>query len=62
MQNKPASHMGFREIEAALFALDYCLKEFPLSATVNHFEFRFHPKQLMLLSYKIWLCYICHTE
>ena len=42
---------------AAMFVLNYWLREFPLSAIANRFEWRCEPKQLMLLYYKICPCY-----
>ena len=44
---------GFHKKFAALFGLNFCSSEFPLSAIANLFEFRSQQKQLMLLSYKI---------
>ena len=41
---------------AGLFVFNYWLREFPLSAVANLFEFRCQQKQLMQLSYKICLC------
>ena len=41
---------------AALFVLNFCFREFLLSAFANRFELRYEPKQLMLLHYKLWLC------
>ena len=38
------------------FVLNFCLREFLLSALVNRFELRFEPKRLMLLYYKICPC------
>ena len=38
---------------AAIFVLNYWLREFPLSAFANHFESRCEPKQLMLFFYKM---------
>ena len=40
MHNAPASYLGFKEIFAALFDMNYWLREFPLSAAVNRFELR----------------------
>ena len=37
----------------ALFVLNYWLRDFPLSAIANCFEFRSQLKQLKLLSYEI---------
>ena len=48
----PGSQINF----AALFVLNYWLREFPLSAIENRFESRCQQKQLMLLSYKICPC------
>ena len=42
---------------ASSFVLNFCLKEFLLSAFANRFELRCEPKQLMLLYYKICPCY-----
>ena len=42
---------------AALLVLNYCLREFLLSAFANRFELRCESKQLMLLYYKISPCY-----
>ena len=41
---------------AASFALNFCLREFLLSAFANRFELRCEPKRLMLLYYKIGPC------
>ena len=41
---------------AAVFVLNYWLREFLLSAFANRFELRCEPKQLMLLYYKICPC------
>ena len=41
---------------AASFVLNFCLREFLLSADANLFELRCEPKQLMLLYYKICPC------
>ena len=38
---------------AASFVLNFCLREFLLSAFANRFELRCEPKRLMLLYYKI---------
>ena len=35
MHNAPASYLGLRDDFAALFVLNYWLREFPLSATVK---------------------------
>ena len=40
----------------ASFVLNFCLREFLLSADANRFELRCEPKQLMLLYYKICPC------
>ena len=45
---------AFGETFAALFALNCCLGEFPLSAVANRSELK--QKQLMLLYYKINPC------
>ena len=50
MHHKRASFFGFRQTFEALIVLNYWLKESPLSAIANHFEFRCPQKQLMLLS------------
>ena len=42
---------------AASFVLNFCLREFLLSAFANRFELRCEPKRLMLLNYKISPCY-----
>ena len=39
MQNESASFLGFTETFVALFVLNYWLREFPLSAIANRFEF-----------------------
>ena len=41
---------------AASFVLNFCLKEFLLSAFANRFELRCEPKRLMLLYCKICPC------
>ena len=41
---------------AASFVLNFCLREFLLSAFANRFESRCEPKRLMLLYYKICPC------
>ena len=41
---------------AASFVLNFCLREFLLSACANRFELRCEPKRLMLLHYKICPC------
>ena len=41
---------------AAVFVLNYWLREFLLSASPNSFELRYEPKRLMLLYYKIYPC------
>ena len=41
---------------AAMFVLNYWLREFPLSVFTNRFELSCEPKQLMLLYYKIFPC------
>ena len=41
---------------AAMFDLNYWLREFPLSVFANCFELRCEPQQLMLLYYKICPC------
>ena len=41
---------------AASFVLNFCLREFLLSAFANRFELRCEPKRLMLLYYKICPC------
>ena len=41
---------------AAMFVLNYWLKEFPLSAFSNRFELRCQLKQLLLLYYEICPC------
>ena len=41
---------------ASLFVLNFCLKEFLLSAFANRFELRCEPKRLMLLYYKVCSC------
>ena len=43
---------------AALFALNFCLRELLLSAFANCFELRCEPKQLMLLYYRFCPCYL----
>ena len=48
---------GFGATFAAVFVLNYWLKEFLLSAFVYRFELRCEPKQLMLLYYKMCPCY-----
>ena len=42
----------FQSNFAAMFVLNYRLREFLLSVFVNRFELRREPKQLMLLYYK----------
>ena len=44
---------GFGATFAAVFALIYSLREFPLPAVTNCFELRCKSKQLLLLYYKI---------
>ena len=41
----------------ATFVLNFCLREFLLSAFANRFESRCEPKRLMLLQYKICPCF-----
>ena len=41
---------------ASSFVLNFCLREFLLSAFTNRFELRCEPKRLMLLYYKICPC------
>ena len=43
---------------AALSVLNFCLREFLLSADANRFELRCEPKRLMLLYYKICPCFL----
>ena len=43
---------------AASFVLNFCLREFLLSAFANRFELRCEPKRLMLLYYKIFPCFV----
>ena len=59
MHNERASYLGFRETFAALLVLNFWLREFPLSAATNCFEFRCQQKHFMLLCYKICPC--CYT-
>ena len=47
---------GFQGNFAPSFVLNFCLREFPLSAFTNRFELRCEPKRLMLLYYKICPC------
>ena len=49
----------FQDNFAAMFVLNYWLRDFPLYAVTNRFELRCEPKQLMLLYYKICLCCPC---
>ena len=42
---------------AASFVLNFCLREFHLSAFANRFELRCEPKRRMLLYYKICPCW-----
>ena len=46
----------FRGNFAAMFVLNYRLREFLLSVFANCFELRFEPKQLILLCHKICPC------
>ena len=41
---------------ASSFVLNFCLREYLLSAFTNRFELRCEPKRLMLLYYKICPC------
>ena len=49
---------SFRATFAAEFVLIYRLRESPLSAIPNRLELRCQVKQLLLLYYKICLCYL----
>ena len=44
MHNEQASYLGFRATFAALFVLNYWLREFLLSAIANRFELRCQSK------------------
>ena len=44
---------------AASSVLNFCFREFLLSAFANRFELRCEPKRLMLLYYKIYPCCSC---
>ena len=50
----------FQSNFAVMFVLNCWLREFPLSAFANGFEWRCEPKQLMLLYYKICPCSFVH--
>ena len=56
IHNRRDSYLGLRETLRLYFVLNFCLREFPLSAVANLFEFRCQQKQLLLLSYKICPC------
>ena len=47
---------------AASFVLNFCLREFLLSVFANRFELRCEPKRLMLLYYKICLCFLAPSD
>ena len=47
---------------AASFVLNFCSREFLLSAFVNRFELRCEPKRLMLLNYEICPCYCAYDK
>ena len=57
IQNEQAAYMGFRANFAALFILNYWLREFLLSLISDYFELRcqsISQRQLTLLHYKIF--------
>ena len=54
---KESSPYWFQGNFAPSFVLNFCLREFLLSAFANRFELRCELKRLMLLYYKICPCY-----
>ena len=55
-----SSSYWFQGNFAASFVLNFCLREFLLSAFANRFELWCQPKRLMLLYYKICPCWTEH--
>ena len=53
---------GFEATFTALFVFIYWLREIPLSAVTNLSELRYQLKQLLLLYYKIWPCFLCWDD